>query len=461
MGNSDPAWGMPTINWGPTSSYWQPALPPLLDPDAAPLVQLPCVNQGWVQLILGSLDQLRNPGSWDPSIGEAGLSLVLSRVNLLRSMMSGTVSTPCCAVKLRLTQSCELQWSVDGGTNWATADGWDLYLDGCIKAHIPPQVPVPLQPGLTTAQRACDTATFLALNVMQAAAQQEVTAATQNVALLDALKEVTALLAPIFPITVFGVQAFTDLYELYVLINEAHWQTAVSDVSLWNLVKCAIYAAIHNDGYVTAANYPIAGANIAAITYQYADVVAGIAHTWNTLGLQNIQGLQQEATALVNADCSGCALPFCHEYNFRQGPQGFISPYPGAGTWMGGGWWEGGYLGINDTTQLWIAGPQAPAPVNATQAVVDYLGAGAGSGSNINHIPHITTFLAGNQVQTVTLPLGIPANETRAVLPLDGSPIDSISLYLIAEGHVNDEQCFFIELSGTTSGPWAGQTCAD
>lgn len=57
-----PLWN-DTPEWGPTSSYVQPVVPPVALPDDAPEI-FTCFNASWLPYILGALQQLCQPVAW-------------------------------------------------------------------------------------------------------------------------------------------------------------------------------------------------------------------------------------------------------------------------------------------------------------------------------------------------------------------------------------------------------------
>lgn len=335
MADHDPYWGMPDVDWQPTSSFNSPIAPPLDDPLVGPLVQLPCVNQQWVPIILGCLAQLTDPGVWLASLTDDQRSLVLNRVDSLRSAMAGTVSTPCCDVRMRLTSDCHLQFSVDNGATYTTVDGWDANLDGCVKAHVPPQVPVPVAPGLPN-NNACSVAGWLQSELASITAQHlhDALAAAQSVDhwITSVVDDIVAFA----PILAFVVSPFQTMYNTALPQPLTDLQDSINDAGFQASVRCAIYNAIKGTGYVTAGNFAQVATNLAAIAYVHAWVPPMYANLWTNLGLQSIQTLQAEGS-ITASDCSACG-EWCHIFDFTLSDQGWSAYLAGTVYHPGEGW---------------------------------------------------------------------------------------------------------------------------
>jgi len=84
----DPAFGMPQVNWQPTSSYSAGEIPPASDPDGGNLICIPPINRDWLPFILGSMTQLQNPATWIVADDNAMVD-TLARVDKLMSMIGG------------------------------------------------------------------------------------------------------------------------------------------------------------------------------------------------------------------------------------------------------------------------------------------------------------------------------------------------------------------------------------
>jgi hypothetical protein len=352
MAVHDPFWGMPEENWQPTSSFNSPIAPPLDDPLVGPLVQLPCVNVQWVPIILGCLAQLTDPGVWDQALTDDQRSLVLNRVDNLRSAMAGTVSTPCCDVTLRLTTDCKLQFSVDAGAHWSDVDGWTTNICACVTGCIVPPVP-PNPGGIVVNQEACNLAGYLAVNVLQA---------TMDIAqaLLNTADEVVSFvhnlandLTVAFPIAAILNDAAYAFWGYYVSGVRADFQSAAADSTLWSNVTCAIYNAIKSVGYVESSNLAAVRANICAVSYAHADVINALCAFVDHLPLLAWQ-LMQTTGALDDVDCTTCGTS-CHlfDFEFSSAGAGIGTGVCGFGHWvshLGGSALNGGWQSTGPAT---------------------------------------------------------------------------------------------------------------
>lgn len=340
----DPAFDMPVRNWSQQGSFIKPVAPPVNGPLDAPLIQLPCINQDWLLLLMGAIDQLRNPSTWNAG-SDAGTDLVLSRVTELQEALWGGMDVPCCNVTLRLSDSCVLQFSTDGGTTWTDVTGWSDNFCSCATACT--IAPTPPNPQLAlTQQHACNIAGFLSNEIIQKTMSAVVAyVGTANEQLLFA----HALLNDIgfaFPITAaFGNAAYA-FYQDVVGQLLSQVEAARDDPTLWADVTCAIFQAIKNDGYVTASNFAAVGVNLHAMSYSPSWVPNALGNYWGNLGLNNIQSLQNVG-ALDDVDCSGCANTWCHEWNFLVSDGGWVN-FSGAYTspWVSGSGWQS----FNQTT---------------------------------------------------------------------------------------------------------------
>jgi len=352
----DSAWDMPKANWVQQGSFAQGEIPPIYDPDAAPLICLPPINQYWLPFILGCLDQLRNPSSWLVADDNA-MFAVLTRANRLMQMVGERAE---CAVPVEMRlQDCVLQYSNDGGSTWVDTTDWVTNFRNCVQSSIPPAIP-PNPGGTPHDQHACNLAGYLAAKVIQ-----ETMSTVHSVVLAGQTElqfgiDVMSLIGFAFPITYAASLAFHDFWTAVSGQVLADINTAATDATLWSDVTCAIFSAIRTVGYVDATNFSAVSSNLAAITYMFGWVAPSIHNYWNELGLSNIQS-QQAIGALDEVDCTSCASTelWCREDDFRVGvPHGW-SEYSGSGWVLGQG-----FTSIDDGVHS-VAGCQLRVP--ATQ----------------------------------------------------------------------------------------------
>lgn len=194
----DPAWDMPLVNWQQQGSFEAGEIPPSVEPDAGTQICIGPIAQEWLPVVLGALDQLRNPSSWIVADDDA-MYTTLRRVDKLRQIIA--VGEGCeMQVLTRFTAGCVLQTSLDGGTTWADVPGWVDNFDACVKAHIPPQVPD--NPGDTLPnQHACNIAGFLSQELIKVTMDKIVAYLGTEFDQLLFAQSVMSTLAYAFPLT--------------------------------------------------------------------------------------------------------------------------------------------------------------------------------------------------------------------------------------------------------------------
>jgi hypothetical protein len=83
----DPGWDMPQQNWQQQGSFESGEIPPAVSPDAGTQICIGPIAQEWLGVILGALDQLRNPSTWLVP-DDATMYQTLRRVDLLREIIA-------------------------------------------------------------------------------------------------------------------------------------------------------------------------------------------------------------------------------------------------------------------------------------------------------------------------------------------------------------------------------------
>lgn len=346
----DPAWDMPLVNWRQQGSFSQ-AIPPIgSGPLDTPLVCLPPINQDWLPVVMGCLDQLCNPSTWSTA-DDTALNLALEAAQSLKQAFGVRAV---CPVPFELQMSgCSLQYSTDGGATFTTVTGWTDFLDDCI----PPQTLLSFDSGCTLSesldggttynpvsgwienfsecvqeytpiiglppnpgdqdpdQLACSIATYLAENVIVNAMSAAVTVVQDNLTLLSLSLSILDFI-PEFVIVRAGVDAIAGIYGYVSEGTLTDYEDAISDGTLLVDITCAIYSAIVGDGYVTPTNFSSILANIGAISYSHSDVLTAIVGYLTALGPTELAQLSQVAGLESGADCSGCASTWCRTYDF-------------------------------------------------------------------------------------------------------------------------------------------------
>lgn len=332
----DPAADMPLVNWAQTGSFRKPISPPLLGPSAGTLIQLPCINQDWLLILMGCIDQLRNTSTWN--VSGSGLDLALSRVTELQEMLWSGMDVPCCNVSMRMTTACELQYSVDGGVTWSTVTDWDANFGPCVRSNLPPPPTNPL--GTTQDQYACNLSGFLASEAIQGAVQIAYNQFNINATLIQFATELLPFLeAAGFIVTTAFADVALALYSYITNANKSDFNAAATDPVLKADLTCAIFSAIRTLGHVDSSNFPTILTNIAAISYTYPVVISAIHDYIAAMGESGFTSLQNVG-ALADEDCTGCGTTWCHEFNFVAGDAGWVvNPAAPYGIYLPGQGW--------------------------------------------------------------------------------------------------------------------------
>lgn len=334
----DQAWDSAVQNWQPGGSFLDTLPTPTHGPADGTLIQLPCINQEWVLLLMGCATQLQNPGIWGDALADSIRDQVLSWVTQLLEMLWSGMDVPCCNVQLRLNSSCVLQYSVDGGTTWTDTSGWSTNFHDCVVAQTINPSPPTTGPG-GTAQHACNIAGFLATKIIEVMMQKIVTyvgTTTQQVAFgIDVLSTIGFA----FPITYAASLAFRDWYDNITGQILSEVSAASTDPTLWSDVTCAIYNGIATDGRVTASNFATVHTNLGAISYTYPWAIAAIYAFWNDIGLANVQAMQNVG-ALDEVDCSACTGNWCYYTDFTLSNGGWAPVGSYGSFWTSGVGWQ-------------------------------------------------------------------------------------------------------------------------
>lgn len=168
----------------------------------------------------------------------------------------------------------------------------------CAPAITPPS-------GVTTSQQACNLAGYLAHAVVKLSIQKAVDAINADQTVLGYGVAIIGLIPGVGLVIPALMKGLQELYTAITSGTLSDYQDALADDTLWSKVTCAIYDAIHTDGYVNASNYPTLVSNVCGISYTHADVITTICHYVTDLGASGLGNLQQPGV-LAAYDCSGC-----------------------------------------------------------------------------------------------------------------------------------------------------------
>lgn len=302
-------------NWQAFTDLWNqgsfvsPVPAPNADPADTPTV---CVqfNSAWLPYVLGSMFQLTQPSAWDPA--SPGYADVLAQAQALMAIFSGAEE---CTYMLQwnFTDTCILQYSVDGGVTWIDVPGWSTFAPTCFAGPPGPAggyTPgTPGNPqGVTLAQQACNIASYLAADVLQTSMGQQVSNYNASKTLLESAIVLAGAIGFLDPIWEVAVAAFGILYNFYTVTTIGQFTSASTDATLLSDLQCAIYEAIRVDGLVDSANFATLVANVAAIMYTYPDVITALVAYLDALGVVGLQQLQLTGSLYIG-DCSACSTP--------------------------------------------------------------------------------------------------------------------------------------------------------
>jgi hypothetical protein len=128
----------------------------------------------------------------------------------------------------------------------------------------------------------------------------------------------TGIMALIPGVDLVLVAAMGALGVLYSAMHSgtlSDYSDATADASLWGDVRCAIFAAIREAGFVTGDNFAAVQANIAGVAYAHTDVQNAIDDYVAAIGASGLEAVQG-AGSLYVGDCSTCAGPWCYFFDF-------------------------------------------------------------------------------------------------------------------------------------------------
>jgi len=320
---------------------------------------------------------------------------------------------------------CILQTSTDGGVTWSSVPGWDLNTFGnCVRQNLPPPPPNPA--GVAAQQEACNLSGYLASAIVDHALVSlaaSFSSGLQNLQMAEQL--FTGPLGIAFPITNLALVAATDTYQLYTTATIGALTASAADPALRDMLTCAIYAAIHNDGAVTDANYPALVAAACGITYFPTIAVTAICDFLTGLGSANLRALQVVG-GLDVIDCTACALNWCNREDFTSGPGAFalLNIPPTVGVYSSATGWQSTVNG--GLNKLYIgAGPSSSRTVTSMSLFVDFPTANATPGHR-----YVALGLGGSEITRQSLPDGIFAPGSRIDISWPSVVCDAYAIYV-------------------------------
>jgi hypothetical protein len=379
----------------PVSSYVEPVSVVEAGISDEPLVCL-ALNASWVPYVCGSLMQLVQPSTWD-TLDTGVLQTIIGKATDLIALVSN--ATGCVSLLFRLSDSCVLQSSSDGGTTWvdvsgwatqfplcvaaiatsavvlrelrfqdcelqvsldagetwSAVSGWDDNFAACVTGIIPP----PSNPqSLDNFNLACAIADYIAQKVIHDALTKlldGISSAIGPLATVAGISGALVFLEVLLPIEAIALDGLYALYEYVNSGNVSAYTDAVDDPALFAAIKCAIYGAIAAEGKITTSNCAGVVTAVAAVDYAPSSVIIpGIAAFLSSLGCDGLIRLQIPGGLTTGADCSTCSGSWCMVADFAVSSSHFFAstanyvPGVGWGSVSGGGAGDGLQIEIVD-----------------------------------------------------------------------------------------------------------------
>jgi hypothetical protein len=313
-----------------------------------------------------------------------------------------------------------------------------------------PRVPaIPPNPaGLSTSTQACNTAGYLATDIIRASLSKVVADYNAGQTEVNIVLGLASLIPGLGLVADIAIGAGVILNNALAGAGTGPYTTALGDSTLWARVTCAIYVAISGVGYVDASNFATVAGALGAVSYADAGVISTLVAYWNSLGLTGVQAAQA-AGALYTADCSGCG--WCYHWDLTAGQGGWSVLY-GVGHYEAGvgfvadsgGSSEGIYMGRSDIPAQALASIALtmthPTDTATPESDIELHHAGATSG--------VIYFAPANSAapQTVTL-------------DLSASIADFVQIYLHPAGTTARVIITGITLRGSGANPFGPNNC--
>lgn len=293
----------------PRSSFVQPVIPPGVDPDAGPFVQL-TVSYAWLPYVLGALSQLRMRTTWQTA-SEADLQLAIDRATMLTNQIAGpTVAGPDVPpgypplIRQNPTTG-DVEVSNDGGSTYTPAPGAD-----------PRNIITQPNPAVTDQQcQSARSAMFYIRNRLE-----QVTNGLSGGLLAAGLT--TLIIGALADLGPYGLIGATILDAMITLagIGVSAINGAMTSL-VWDDFACILYCNMDANGFFPAA----ALSNILDdVDTQIGGTAATILHVliefWGYAGIINSGYM-----LLGSGACTGCACTWCYEWNFTVDSGGWFS----------------------------------------------------------------------------------------------------------------------------------------
>jgi hypothetical protein len=153
--------------------------------------------------------------------------------------------------------------------------------------------------------QACAIATYLAENVLKTAVNQAVLGFQNDISMVQTGAAMMALIPGIGLETAIVIDGFAILYRAVGSGTISDYTGALADPTVWAKIKCAIVAAIGNDGGITTGNTASVIAAVGGVTGVNSSVLGTITDYMTKLGTSGMQAAVL-AGGMISGDCTGC-----------------------------------------------------------------------------------------------------------------------------------------------------------
>lgn len=316
--------------------------PPTTFPDDEPLVCIK-LNAAWIPYIIGAIRPMKYPEYWAGTLEEnrfarqcfALLVHQLSVIDGCEDDMSG------CDCFEEIVTTILHRLSSDGSTFELSVDGGETWVpDPADPRSSIPDVPSPNTPG---SKAKCDAADNIVQGLKEAQTIISDTASGEGSLQALAIEIVTALLALLLlpPAgVVLLVPLIIGIVRHFLSMGKAAYDALFTE-ERWDIVRCAFYCAVNDDGHLSAEGMQ------RAKNYIYSHIpgdntptgaAQNIVDVINFVGLAGLNLIAMTYQA-SGADCSDCECENCvGDFQFQTLPYHWMLSAV-SGTWQAGKGW--------------------------------------------------------------------------------------------------------------------------
>jgi hypothetical protein len=174
--------------------------------------------------------------------------------------------------------------------------------------------PPPNPQGQAAPVQACAIATYLAQNVLKVSLNQAVIGFQNDISLVTTVASTIALIPVLGIESAIAIDGIAILYRAVGSGTISDYNAALADPTVWAKIKCAIVAAMGNDGGITSDNTASVIAAVGGVSGVNAGVLTTMTDYMTHLGTAGLQAAVL-AGGLITGDCTGCG-----DWRFRWSP---------------------------------------------------------------------------------------------------------------------------------------------